>query len=139
VAGAQTGYFIGAKAGPRLFNRPESRFFKREHVERAQGYFDRHGPKTVIIARFIPIVRTFANPMAGVGRMHLRTFTIFNVIGALMWAVGVTLIGYALGKTIPSAQDHLLVIEAIIIGLSITPIVIEAVRSRRRRTGTPTP
>ncbi|MDQ1372761.1 MAG: rane-associated protein [Actinomycetota bacterium] len=139
VAGAQTGYFIGAKAGPRLFNRPESRFFKREYVERAQGYFDRHGPKTVILARFIPIVRTFANPMAGVGRMNLRIFTIFNVIGALIWAIGVTLIGYALGKTIPSAQDHLLVIEAIIIALSITPIAVEFLRSRKRRAEARTP
>jgi membrane-associated protein len=134
VAGAQTGYFIGAKAGPRLFNRPDSRLFKHEHVEKAQGYFDRHGPKTVILARFIPIVRTFANPMAGVGRMKLRTFTVFNIIGALLWAVGVTMIGWVLGKTIPSAKDHLLVIEAIIIGLSLLPIAIEFLRSRRRKT-----
>lgn len=140
VTGAQTGYFIGLKAGPRLFNRPDSRLFKHEHVEKAQGYFDRHGPKTVILARFIPIVRTFANPMAGVGRMNLRTFTIFNVIGALLWAVGVTMIGWVLGKTIPSAQDHLLVIEAIIIGLSVTPIAIEFLRNRRRkRAASPTP
>jgi membrane-associated protein len=137
VAGAQTGYFIGARVGPRLFNRPDSRLFKHEHVERAQAFFDRHGSKTVILARFVPIVRTFANPMAGVAEMELRTFAVFNIIGALLWAVGVTMIGYILGKTVPSAQDHLLVIEAIIIGLSILPVAIEVVRARKRRRAAP--
>jgi membrane-associated protein len=133
VAGAQTGYFIGRKAGPALFNRPRSRLFKHEHVEKAQHYFDKYGPKTVVLARFIPIVRTFANPMAGVAGMPVRDFTTFNIIGGAMWAVGVTMVGFVLGKTIPSAEDHLLVIEAVIIVLSLLPIAFEVVRARRRR------
>ena len=134
VAGAQTGYLIGARAGPRLFRRPESRLFKHEHVEKAEAYFERHGPKTVLIARFIPIVRTFANPMAGVGKMDPRVFATYNVVGALLWAVGVTLIGYVLGKTIPSAEEHLLPIEAAIVALSVLPVAIELLRQRRRNT-----
>jgi membrane-associated protein len=133
VAGAQTGYFIGKKAGPALFSRPDSRLFKHEYVEKAQHYFDKYGAKTIVVARFIPIVRTFSNPMAGVGGMPLRSFTTFNVIGGALWAVGVTMIGFALGKTIPSAEDHLLVIEAIIIALSLLPIGFEVVRHRRAR------
>jgi len=133
AAGAQTGYFIGAKAGPALFRRPDSRLFKHEYVEKAQHYFDKYGPKTIVVARFIPIVRTFANPMAGVGRMPVRSFTIFNLIGAALWAVGVTMIGFVLGKTIPSAEDHLLLIEIVIIGLSLVPIAVEVVRHRRQR------
>jgi membrane-associated protein len=133
VAGAQTGYFIGRKAGPALFNRPSSRLFKHEHVEKAQRYFDKYGPRTIVVARFIPIVRTFANPMAGVAEMKVRTFTTFNLIGGALWTVGVTMLGYVLGKTIPSAEDHLLVIEAVIIGLSLTPIAYEVIRTRRER------
>jgi membrane-associated protein len=133
AAGAQTGYLIGAKAGPALFRRPDSRLFKHEYVEKAQHYFDKYGPKTIVVARFIPIVRTFANPMAGVGRMSVRSFTTFNLIGAALWAVGVTMIGFVLGKTIPSAEDHLLVIEAVIIALSLVPIAVEVVRHRRQR------
>ncbi len=131
--GAQTGYLIGRKAGPALFRREDSRLFKHEYVEKAQHYFDKYGAKTVIIARFIPIVRTFANPFAGVAKMPAREFALFNMIGAALWAVGVTMIGYVLGKTIPSAEDHLVVIEGIIILLSLIPIGIEIVRSRRTR------
>src|SRR5436305_2316858 len=133
VAGAQTGYFIGRKAGPALFSRPDSRLFKQEYVDKAQHYFDKYGAKTIVLARFIPIVRTFSNPMAGVGGMPARDFTTFNVIGGALWAVGVTMVGFVLGKTIPSAEDHLLVIEVIIILLSLIPIAVEVARSRRER------
>jgi membrane-associated protein len=137
TAGAQTGYFIGAKAGPALFRRPDSRLFKREYVEKAQHYFDKYGAKTIVLARFIPIVRTFANPMAGVAKMPARSFTTFNVIGAALWTVGVTMLGFVLGKTIPSAEDHLLVIEGIIILLSLVPIAVEVVRDRRAKARRP--
>ena len=133
VAGAQTGYLIGQKAGPALFSRPDSRLFKREYVDKAQHYFDKYGAKTIVLARFIPIVRTFSNPMAGVGGMPVRAFTTFNLIGGALWTVGVTMVGFVLGKTIPSAEDHLLVIEAIIIALSLVPIAVEVVRARRHR------
>jgi membrane-associated protein len=136
VIGAQTGYFIGQKAGPALFRRPDSRLFKQEYVDKAQHYFDRYGTKTIVLARFIPIVRTFANPIAGVAKMPVREFTIFNIIGAALWIVTVTMLGFVLGKTIPSAEDHLFVIEGIIIALSLIPIGIEYVRSRRQRSRT---
>src|SRR5205823_2155774 len=110
IGGAQAGYLIGRQAGPALFRRPESRLFKQEHVDKAQRYFDRYGGTTIVIARFVPIVRTFANPMAGVARMPVRTFTFFNVIGGLSWAVGVTMLGFVLGKTIPGARNHVAVI-----------------------------
>jgi membrane-associated protein len=133
TVGAQTGYIIGRKAGPALFRRPESKFFKQEYVDKAQHYFDKYGAKTIVVARFMPVVRTFANPMAGVGNMPVRAFTIYNVIGAALWTIGVTMVGFILGKTIPSAEDHLLVIEGIIIALSLIPIGIEILRSRRQR------
>jgi membrane-associated protein len=133
VVGAQTGFFIGRKAGPALFRRPDSRLFKREYVDKAQHYFDTYGAKTIVLARFIPIVRTFANPIAGVADMPVREFTIFNIVGGALWTVGVTMVGFALGKTVPSAEDHLFVIEGIIIVLSLIPIGIEVARSRRER------
>ena len=132
IAGAQTGYLIGLRAGPAIFRRPDSRLFKKEHVEKAQSYFDRYGGRTIVVARFIPIVRTFANPVAGVGRMPARTFTTYNVVGGLFWVVSVTMLGYVLGKTIPNSQNHLLEIEAIIIAISLIPVGIELLRSRRR-------
>jgi membrane-associated protein len=131
IAGAQTGYWIGVRAGPAIFRRPDSRFFKREYVEKAHSYFDRYGAKTIIVARFIPIVRTFANVVAGVGTMSSRAFATFNVIGGLLWVVSVTLLGYALGKNIPHAEDHLLVIEGVVIALSLVPVGLEVLRSRR--------
>jgi membrane-associated protein len=131
IVGAQTGYWIGRRAGPAIFRRPDSRFFKREYVEKAHSYFDRYGAKTIIVARFIPIVRTFANVVAGVGTMSSRAFATFNVVGGLLWVVSVTLLGYALGKNIPHAEDHLLVIEGVVIALSLVPVALEVLRSRR--------
>lgn len=133
VLGAQTGYVIGRRVGPALFRRPDSRLFRQEHVEKAQRYFDEHGPKTIVIARFIPIVRTFANPMAGVGRMDAKAFAVYNVAGAFLWTLGVTMLGFLLGKLIPSAENHLLLIEGGIIVLSLIPVAFELRRSRRQR------
>jgi membrane-associated protein len=101
-------------------------------VEKAHGYFERYGAKTIVIARFIPIVRTFANPVAGISRMSGRSFAVFNLIGGLLWVVSVTMLGYVLGKTIPSADKHLFLIEGIIVALSLIPVGVEVVRSRRR-------
>jgi len=137
IAGAQVGYWIGLRTGPALFRRPDSRFFKREYVERAHSYFDRYGGKTIVVARFIPIVRTFANVVAGVGRMPARAFTAFNVIGGLLWVVLVTLLGYVLGKKIPSSENHLLEIEGIIIVLSLIPVGLEVLRTRRASSSHP--
>lgn len=130
IAGAQCGYVIGRRAGTALLNRPDGRLFKRERLEKAQRYFDRYGAKTIVIARFVPIVRTFANPLAGVSEMNPRSFTLFNVIGGLAWTVTVTMLGYVLGKNITNAQDHLAEIEAIIIVLSLLPVAYEVLRGR---------
>jgi membrane-associated protein len=132
IAGAQTGYFIGLRAGPAIFRRPDSRLFKREFVDKAQSYFERYGGRTVVVARFIPIVRTFANVVAGVGRMPARAFATYNVAGGLLWVVSVTMLGYVLGRTIPNSDKHLLEIEGVIIVVSLVPVGIELLRSRRR-------
>jgi len=132
VAGDQVGYMFGQKAGPALFRRENSRIFKQQYVQRANEFFERHGKKTIVIARFVPIVRTFAPILAGVGNMRYRSFVMFNVIGALLWAVGVTTAGYVLGDTIPDIDKYLLPIIGVIILLSVLPPAIEILRHRRR-------
>ncbi|HKA94436.1 MAG TPA: VTT domain-containing protein, partial [Acidimicrobiia bacterium] len=133
VIGDQVGYTIGRRAGPALFRKPDSRIFKQKYVDRTKEFFEKHGPKTILLARFVPIVRTFAPVLAGVGEMSRRTFTTYNVVGAFVWGVGVTVAGYILGEAIGEDIDkYLLPIIAVIIVLSILPPVIEALRERRR-------
>ncbi len=135
IAGDQVGYAIGRKAGPAIFSRPDSRFFHHEHVERAQEFFDRHGPRTIVLARFVPIVRTFAPVTAGVARMNYRTFLTYNIIGGVLWGVGVTTLGYFLGQ-VELIEANIEFVLVAIVGLSFVPIAIELVRNRRRtRTG----
>jgi membrane-associated protein len=132
VIGDQVGYTIGQRAGPALFRRPDSRIFKQKYVDRTKEFFDKHGPKTILLARFVPIVRTFAPVLAGVGEMRRRVFTIYNVVGGLVWGVGVTLAGYLLSEVIGEDIDrYLLPIIAFIILLSILPPVLEALKHRR--------
>lgn len=132
VIGDQVGYLFGRKAGPALFNRPDSRFFKQQYVDRAHGYFERYGPKTIVLARFIPIVRTFAPVVAGVGRMQYKTFFRFNVVGGVLWALGVTTLGFYLGQ-IDFVARNLEVTIIVIVLISITPMIIEIWRGRRER------
>jgi len=133
VIGDQVGYTIGRRAGPALFRKPDSRIFKQKYVDRTKEFFEKHGPKTILLARFVPIVRTFAPVLAGVGEMSRRTFTTYNVVGGFVWGVGVTVAGYILGEAIGEDIDkYLLPIIAVIIVLSILPPVIEALRERRR-------
>jgi membrane-associated protein len=127
AAGGQLGYLIGKRAGPALFNRPSSRLFKPSYVERAHEYFNRYGNRTIVVARFVPVVRTFANPVAGMSDMDTRTFTLYNVGSAGVWAVGVTLLGYFIGN---SVKDTYLIPTVIIV--SMLPIGIEVLRARRR-------
>ena len=131
VAGDQVGYVFGQRVGPALFRRPDSRLFKQEYVTRAQAFFERHGPKTIVLARFVPIVRTFAPILAGVGSMRYRTFVSYNLIGGFLWAVGVTLLGYVLGELIPDIDAYLLPIIAVIIAISLMPVFFEWWRRRR--------
>ena len=132
ILGDQVGYTIGQKLGPRLFRKPDSRFFQQEYVERTRAFFEKHGPKTIVLARFVPIVRTFAPTLAGVGQMRRRTFLTYNVVGALIWAVGITLLGYVLGDAIGDDIDtYLLPIVAVIILVSLIPPFLEWRRARR--------
>ncbi len=137
VAGDQVGYLFGNKVGPALFRRPDSRIFKQEYIERAQGFFDRHGSKTIVLARFVPVVRTFAPIVAGVGKMKYRTFVVYNVVGGFLWAVGITTLGYVLGNRVPWVEDHLELAILAIVGLSLVPILVEVIKARREPTPSP--
>ncbi len=137
IAGDQVGYFIGKKAGPRIFNKPDSRFFQQEYVDKSYAFFEKYGARTIVIARFVPIVRTFAPVVAGVSRMQYRTFVTYNVIGGVLWGAGVTLLGYFLGQ-IQFVADNIEPIILLIIALSVLPIVVEVLRARREhRRGAP--
>ncbi len=139
VLGAHTGYLIGRRAGPLLFNRPDSRLFKQDNVVRTRAVLDRYGyGKALVLARFVPVVRTFMNPVAGVVGVPLRVFTLYNVAGGLVWSVGVTLLGYALGRTVPI--DHYIVpITVGIVLLSVVPVAAEHRRRRQRPAQPPVP
>jgi membrane-associated protein len=134
VAGDQVGYLFGKRVGPSLFRRPDSRLFKQEYVERTRAFFERHGPKTILIARFVPIVRTFAPILAGVGEMPYRTFVRFNVVGGFVWTWGVLIAGYVLGSTIPSIDRYLLPIIFVIVLISVIPPVLEWRKHRKAAT-----
>jgi membrane-associated protein len=138
IAGDQVGYLIGKRAGPALFKRPDSRLFQQKNVERAHAYFEKNGPKTIILARFIPVIRTFTPVVAGVGRMEYRRFVTFNVIGGVLWGAGVTLLGRILGDTIPDIDKWLLPIIVVIGAVSFVPVILELLKMRREgRAGTP--
>ena len=131
IAGDQVGYLIGRRAGPALFRRPDSRFFHKKNVDRAKAYFDEHGSKTIILARFVPVVRTVAPVVAGVAGMEYRKFVTFNVVGGLVWGAGVTLAGYLLGNTIHDIDRWLLPIIILIAGISFLPVLLEVWKMRR--------
>lgn len=133
VAGAQVGWYIGRRVGPRLVNRPDSRFFKQRYVEEAEAFFERGGLRAVVLARFVPVVRTFLNPLAGMAKMPTREFFVANVVGALLWSVGVTIAGYVLGKSIPDVDKYLLPIIAVIVAVSFIPVALELRKARSRR------
>jgi membrane-associated protein len=139
IAGAQLGYQLGARFGRRLFNKPDSRLFKAEHVARAEGYFNRYGPaKAVVLARFVPVVRTFLNPVAGMLNMPSRRFLRWNVVGAVAWADGVLLAGYFSARTLRDSvgaaniDKYLLPAVGVVVLISLTPLLVEYVRHRRR-------
>ena len=138
IAGDQVGYFIGKKAGPRIFNRPDSRFFQQEYVDKGYEFFERYGARTIVLARFVPIVRTFAPVIAGVSVMSRRVFTTYNVLGAILWAAGVPLVGYYLGR-IDWVADNLEPVLLGIVFLSVLPIVVEVLLARRTHRKGPTP
>ena len=131
IAGNQVGYLIGRKAGPSLFNRPDSRFFRQAYVDKTNAFFDKHGPRAIVLARFVPIVRTFITVIAGVGKMNYRTYTIYSVIGGVLWGVGVTTLGYLLGDN-AFVHDHIELILIGIVAVSLLPVGFEVLRHRTR-------
>ncbi|WP_330239833.1 DedA family protein [Streptomyces sp. NBC_00525] len=131
IIGDQVGYLFGRKVGPALFSRPDSRLFKQENVEKAHEFFEKHGPKSLILARFVPIVRTFTPIIAGVSRMNYRSFIIFNIIGGVLWGVGVTLLGAALGN-VKFVHENIEAMLVLIVLISVVPIIIEFLRARSK-------
>ena len=133
VLGDQLGYLIGRRYGPRVFSRPESRFFRRENAERAQLFFARRGALAVVLGRFVPVVRTFVPIVAGVARMPRRSFSFLNLVGALVWAVGIVAVGFLFGG-IAFVAAHIELITIAIASVSIIPATFEVLRRRRRTT-----
>jgi membrane-associated protein len=133
IAGDQVGYVIGRKAGPALFKRPDSRLFHKKNVDRARVYFEKNGPRTIILARFIPVIRTFAPVVAGVGQMDYRKFVTYNVVGGILWGSGVTTAGYILGESIPDIDRWLLPIIGVIVMVSFVPVGMELLKAWRGR------
>lgn len=137
VLGDSVGYSFGRNIGPRIFKRPDAKLFKQEYIKRAQEFYEKHGGKTIIIARFVPIVRTFAPVVAGASKMNYRRFLTFNVIGGFLWAVGITYTGYFLGHLFESMGidiDHILLpLIAVIILISVLPPAIHILKDKKNR------
>jgi membrane-associated protein len=132
IAGDATSYWIGTRTGPHLFNRPRSRFFRPEHVRAAHEFYERHGGKAIILARFMPLVRTFVPVVAGIGGMSYRRFASFNVVGAAAWVASMTLIGFGLGTRFPLLVHHIEKVIVVVVVLSLLPGLIGWLRSRRQ-------
>ncbi|PYM81486.1 MAG: hypothetical protein DMD84_09975 [Candidatus Rokuibacteriota bacterium] len=135
VVGDSVGYAIGRRLGPRLFTRQKSLLFNPAHVERTRRFYEKYGAKTIVIARFVPIVRTFAPVLAGVGGMEYRRFIFYNVAGGVGWVVSMTWVGYLLRQSIPNIGSYIHIVVPIVIVLSCIPIAVELLRERRRRPG----
>ena len=130
VLGNQVGYYTGRKYGPRIFSRPNSRWFNPEHIVKAQAFYEKYGKKTIILCRFIPFVRTVAPIMAGVGLMNSKSFTLYNVVGGALWAVGMTSLGYFLGSTIPNIEKYIIPIVLGIILISVIPVLTKLLHKK---------
>ena len=134
IAGNMVGYEIGRRGGPAVFNKPDSRLFKPEYVERTQAFFDRYGPLAIVLGRFVPVVRTFITVMAGAGRMNFRTYAIYTVIGGVLWTVSVTMLGYFLGNVAFIADNiELLLLAGVLV--SVVPVGLGLFRHTRSSRG----
>ncbi|HVT91698.1 MAG TPA: VTT domain-containing protein [Bryobacteraceae bacterium] len=131
LVGDFCGYLLGRRAGPAIFNRPDSRFFKQEYLRRTQAFYEKHGGKTIIYAKFVPIVRTFAPFVAGVANMPYRRFLPFDAIGALVWVPSMTMLGYYLGG-VPLVRRHFEKFVLLVIVVSVLPVVIHAIQARSK-------
>jgi membrane-associated protein len=135
IVGDTVGYNIGARAGPKLFTRPDSLLFNRKHLITTKEFYERHGPYTIVIARFIPILRTFAPVVAGIGAMQYWRFVSCNVVGGIGWVLTTVLGGYFLGRTIPNIHDHIHKVIVVVIVLSLLPAIIKFTREKMKPTG----
>jgi membrane-associated protein len=133
ILGDAVSYTIGARAGPHLFNKPRSRFFKPEHLHAAHAFYEKHGGKAIILARFMPLVRTFVPVVAGVAQMSYRRFAMYNVVGAAAWVLSMTLIGYGLGNSVPHLDQHIEKVIVVVVLISLIPGFVEYFRARRRK------
>lgn len=133
IGGDTTGYWIGRYFGPRIFNREDSFFFHKNHLQRTQTFYDKYGAKTIVLARFVPIVRTFAPTVAGVGRMEYRRFLSYNIFGGIGWVLAMTLTGYFLGRSVPDIEKQIHWVIGVVIVLSFLPILREWQASRRSK------
>jgi len=132
IVGDSVGYAIGHFAGPRLFRKEDSFFFHKKYVDKTRVFFEKHGGKTIILARFVPIIRTFAPTVAGVGKMSYAKFLSFNVVGGILWVGTMTLVGYTLGRTIPNIEKHMHIVVGIVILVSFVPLIHEYLKSRKK-------
>lgn len=130
VVGDSVGYAFGNRVGPKIFTKEDSLFFHKDHLLKAKVFFEKHGGKTIILARFIPVVRTFAPVLAGVGKMKYSTFLLYNIVGGFLWAVGLTFLGYYLGRTIPHIDKYLLPIIGLIILVSVSPTLVHIYKDK---------
>jgi membrane-associated protein len=137
IAGDQVGYWIGRKAGQNLYRREDSRFFKKRHLQRAHDFYEHYGGKTIIIARFVPIIRTFCPPVAGAAGMTYPRYLAYDVVGGCLWVWGMTLLGYTLGRTVPNIDKHMHYVIAIVIFVSLMPAMYQALKSRLRGPASP--
>jgi membrane-associated protein len=133
IAGDATGYLIGRKLGPALFRKEDSLLFKKKHLVATHDFYEKHGGKTIIIARFVPVIRTFAPVVAGMGDMPYRRFAMFNIIGGIGWVFSMTMIGYLLVTLFPATEKHIETVIIIVIIVSLLPGVIEYLRARRKK------
>ena len=137
IVGDTVGYWFGAKSGPRIFVREDSLFFNRRHLIHTKEFFERHGPFTIVIARFMPFARTFAPVVAGVGRMRYRRFLAYNVAGGFLWVWSLTLLGFFLGRAIPDVDRYVHLIIAVVVLVSVAPGLLKLVQQRRKARAVP--
>jgi len=133
ICGNSVGYFIGHSTGPRIFNRESSLFFNKKHAIRAHEFYEKYGRKTIVLAQFMPVIRTFAPVVAGVGGMKFRTFITFNVLGAVLWIWSMTAIGFFLGSYIPGIDQHIEIVVIVVVFISLLPGIISWYRGKRAR------
>ncbi|MHB8276337.1 MAG: DedA family protein [Candidatus Humimicrobiaceae bacterium] len=136
VIGDSVGYSFGHRIGRRIFKKPDSRFFKRENLEKAENFYEKYGVKTIILARFLPIIRTFAPIVAGVGKMHYKTFLSFNIIGGALWSLIVPIAGFYLGRLIPNVDKYMIPVVFAIVIVSAIPAIVEFIRGRKKKPST---